>query len=213
VRLAPEALEEYPSLYAWDRATKQISLASVRNDETSPPKGTNRRLHALDQRVDPQSLRLGGSLRGFYLRDERAIGPDCSDYFTEAGTGQLYRRINPAAPQSAFTTAAKAKRNAAKIESDDLAGGPVEDKGFISLQRAIGLAVDGDHIYWVDPRLGTIGRADLNGDNKDLAFIEPGTTKCEVKGEPRAFEDVEAIPLRRRLTQSTSTGPLEYEIR
>ena len=82
----------------------------------------------------------------------------------------------------------------AAIERDNLAGGPVETPGFIAPQRAIGVAADATHIYWADPQLGTIGRADLDGANKDPAFIAPGTTKCEVKGEPGIFEDVESHP-------------------
>src|SRR6187399_1791718 len=254
-KLTPEALEGFPNLYAWERDTKQISLAGVRNDGTSPPKGTIAGSYEWTEGINAQSLRLGGSLRGFYLRDERAIAPDGSIYFTEAGTGQLYRRINPAQEQSPldgegdcedparactihvsasqktdgkgpngtdaagpqpaafqaasadgsevfFTSPEKLTDDAntgpeqalAAIERDDLAGGAVEDEEFIAPQRAIGVAVDSEHVYWVDPQLGTIGRADLDGENKDPAFIEPGTTKCEVAGEPGVFEDVASRP-------------------
>jgi hypothetical protein len=258
-KLTLEALEEFPNLYAWDRKTKQITLAGIRNDETSPPKGAIAGSYAWTEGINSQSLRFGGALRGFYLRDERAIAPDGSIYFTEAGTGQLYRRINPTAQQSAFvingkgeeectesdkactihisasqktdgkgpngTDAAGAQPAAfqaasadgseafftspekltndantgpeqalAQIERDDLTGGPVEDKEFISPQRAIGVATDATHLYWVDPQLGTIGRADLSGDSKGPAFIDPGTSKCEVKGEPGVFEDVASTP-------------------
>ena len=41
-KLLPEALEEFPNLYAWNRDTGKLSLAGIYNDETSPPKGTGR---------------------------------------------------------------------------------------------------------------------------------------------------------------------------
>jgi hypothetical protein len=99
-KLTLEALEGFPNLYAWERATGEIALAGVRNDETSPPKGTIAGSYEWTEGITPTSLRLGGSLRGFYLQDEHAITPDGSVYFTEAGTGHLYRRLNPAAEQS-----------------------------------------------------------------------------------------------------------------
>jgi DNA-binding beta-propeller fold protein YncE len=34
-----------------------------------------------------------------------------------------------------------------------------------------GVAVDGSHIYWANNGAGTIGRADLNGQNANQSFI------------------------------------------
>jgi virginiamycin B lyase len=251
-KLTPEALGESPNLYAWDRETGEITLAGIRNSGTSPPKGTIAGAYEWTEGIDSQTLRLGGSFRGFYLRDENAIGPDGSIYFTEAGTGQLYRRINPTQEQSAFTTNAKGEERCseatkactvhvsfshktdgkgpsgtdaagaqpaafqaasadgseafftspekltdesntgpeqppAQIERDDLAGGSIETPDFIP-QRAIGVAVDATQIYWADPQLGTIGRADLTGENADPGFISTGQTKCEIEVSPGVFE-------------------------
>ena len=60
----------------------------------------------------------------------------------------------------------------------------------------------GEYIYWADPSLGTIGRAELNGDgdptNPESSFIEPGEGKCTqelddpepFRNEPAVFEDL-----------------------
>jgi hypothetical protein len=257
-KLTPNALNEFPNLYAWDRDTGNITLAGTYNDETSPSKGTIAGSYEWTEGINSQTLRLGGSFRGFYLRDENAISPDGSIYFTEAGTGQLYRRINPTAEQSplngqgkcedpakactvhvsvshktdgkgpngtdsagaqpaAFQAASKdgsevfftspekltnesntgPEQASAQIERDDLAGiPPVEIPEFIPTQHAIGVAVDANHIYWVDPLLGSIGRADLDGtpSSVEQTFIDSGTTKCEVQGKPGVFEDVASTP-------------------
>jgi hypothetical protein len=69
--------------------------------------------------------------------------------------------------------------------------------------RALGIAFDpaGEYVYWVNPALGTIGRAKLNGEDEiegpiDQSFIEPGEGECiqEVKGpvngKPAVYEDL-----------------------
>ncbi len=258
-KLLPEALEEFPNLYAWNRDTGKLSLAGIYNDETSPPKGTLAGPYAWTGGSDARHLGLGGANRGFYLRDERAIAPDGSVYFTEAGTGRLYRRLNPSAQQSPFTTNGKGEeecedpakactvqisashksdgkgpggtdaagpqpaafqaaaadgsqafftspekltndantgpeQSLAQIERDDLGGGEVEDKEFISPRHAVGVAVDGSHIYWADPAAGTIGRADIDGKKREPTFIVPGPVECEVSGQPGVFEEVPSRP-------------------
>jgi hypothetical protein len=60
--------------------------------------------------------------------------------------------------------------------------GSVEDAEFIP-ERAVGVAVDAGHVYWADPVAGTIGRADLDGGNRDDAFIAPGSGECETRVE------------------------------
>jgi len=253
-KLVPAAIEGVRNLYAWDRETGDLNLAGIHNDGSSPAKGTLAGPYEWTQGINAQALRLGGAFRGFYLRDENAVSADGSAYFTEIGTGQLYRRINPTAAQSALngegkcTEAAKActihvsasqKTNGtgpggtdsagpqpaafqaasadgketifispekltndantgpeqplAYIERDDLAGGTVETPDFIS-QKALGVAVDAGHIYWVDAATGAIGRADLNGENKDPNFISPGSIECEVEDSPGTFEEVPSHP-------------------
>jgi sugar lactone lactonase YvrE len=252
----PAAHAGASNLYAWDRESGRLSLAGVKNDGTSPAKGTLGGPYEWTEGITSQSLRIGGSFRGFYTQDERAVSDDGSVFFTEVGTGQLYQRLNPTAAQSAldgqgnctdpalactlhvsatekdngegeggsdgagaqpaafmaasadgseafFTSPEKLTNDAntgpeqapAQIERDDLSGPPIETPGFIP-GRAIGVAVDADHVYWADPKLGTIGRADLDGDpgSIDPEFIDPGTVECEVEEEPGVFEVIPARP-------------------
>jgi hypothetical protein len=248
-KLLPEALEEAPNVYAWDRATGKLSLAGITNQGTSPPQGTLAGAYLWSNGFGARFLRLGGSERGLYLQDEHAVSLDGSVYFTEAGTGQFYRRLNPTAEQSPlngsgecedpakactihvsathrsppdsagpqpaafqaasadgseafFTSPEKLTEDAntgppqspAQIERDDLTGGPVEKPDFITPQAAIGVAVDGAHLYWADPASGTIGRANLNGTARNPEFIVPGPIECEVKGQPGTFKEVESSP-------------------
>jgi hypothetical protein len=242
------------NLYAWDRESGRLSLAGVMNDETSPAKGTLGGPYEWTEGITSETVRLGGSFRGFYTQDERAVSSDGSVFFTEVGTGQLYQRLNPTQPQSPldgqgnctdpalactlhvsttekdngegeggsdgagpqpaafmaasadgdeafFTSPEKLTDDAntgpeqgpAQIERDDLSGTPVEKPGFIP-GRAFGVAVDAEHVYWADPKLGTIGRADLDGTDPDPEFIDPGTVECEVEEKPGVFEDVAARP-------------------
>jgi len=256
-KLLPEALAGSPNLYAWERATGELSLAGITNQETSPPKGTLAGAYLWPLGSSGRALRLGGAKFGLYLQDEHAIALDGSIYFTEAGTGQLYRRLNPTAEQSPldgggecedsakactvhisashktdgkgkggsdsagaqpaafqaasadgseafFTSPEKLTNNAntgpeqapAQIELGNPVTGAIEDKEFITPQAALGVAVDGSHVYWVDPTTETIGRADLNGTpaSREPEFIKPGAVKCEVPGAPGTFEDVESTP-------------------
>ena len=248
----PEAIEGSPNLYAWDRDTGELSLAGIDNNETSPAKGTRAGAYLWPFGSSGRPLRLGGSEFGMYLRDERAISPDGSIYFTEAGSGQLYRRINPTAQQSdtntngkgeeecedpakactvhisashrtkpdaagpqpaafqaASTDGSEAFFTSSEMLTDDANTGPeqspaqieegntsgaIEKPEFIPTQRALGVAADSEHLYWVDPFRESIGRSDLSGEHQEPEFVVPTPIKCEVKGKPGSFEDVESIP-------------------
>ena len=250
----PGAHQGASNLYAWERESGRVSLAGVMNDGTSPAKGTFGGPYEWTKGITANSLRQGGSSASFYTQDERAVSTGGSVFFTEAGTGQLYRRLNPTQPQSALdgegrcTEAAMActihvsateKENGqgeggadgagpqpaafmaatsdggkaffvspekltddantgpeqlpARIERDDLAGGAIEKPIFIP-KHAIGVAVDSQHVYWADPRLGTIGRAELDGENVEAEFIATGSVECEIEEEPGVFEVVAARP-------------------
>ena len=78
----------------------------------------------------------------------------------------------------------------AAIHSSNLAG-EEEDPDFIPT-HAVGVAVDSEYVYWTDPSLGTIGRAELDGSEIESEFIVPGPVKFET--EPGVFEEVESLP-------------------
>jgi hypothetical protein len=258
-KLTASALSEFPNLYAWDRETGQITLAGALNGLSagiSPPKGAIAGSYEWTEGITALSLRLGGSFRGFYLQDEHAITPDGSIFFTEAGTGQLYERINPTAEQSPLSEGSKGKctdpakactihisqshrstpdgagpqpaafqaasqdgkevfltspekltddantgpeQPPAQIEEGSTSGPPITKPAFIP-RHAIGVAVFGTKVYWVDPTKNTIGRADLDGNNIQDSFIEPGTTECEFETEPGVFETEELESRPRYLT-------------
>ncbi len=69
--------------------------------------------------------------------------------------------------------------------------GAIEDAAFIP-GRAVGVAVDAKYAYWADPIAGTIGRAELANPTTsiDEAFIEPGSTECEIEAEDEAGEPI-----------------------
>jgi virginiamycin B lyase len=85
------------------------------------------------------------------------------------------------------------EQSPARIERDDLAGGAIEKPTFIP-QHAIGVTVDSQYVYWADPQLGTIGRAELDGENVEAEFIEIDSIECEIEEEPGVFEEVAARP-------------------
>lgn len=84
--------------------------------------------------------------------------------------------------------------------------------------HGVGVAVDGSHIYWVDPSKGTISRATLNGSEPPIkvnaSFIEPGETCFETHPvtKPGAIECAPSTPryvaVRGEYVYWTNTGPL-----
>jgi hypothetical protein len=62
-------------------------------------------------------------------------------------------------------------------------GGGVEKPDFLAKTKAVGVTVDGEHIYWADPSTGAIGRANLDGTGVDRTFIAPPPGECEVEVE------------------------------
>jgi hypothetical protein len=229
---APAGIEGVSNVYAWDRASGKLSLASVLNEEEAPsPKGSFAGPYDWVRGTTKATLTEGGAARQYYTQDEHAVAADGSVYFTAAGTGQLYLRRNPTAKQSELdengdcTEAALActvrisesrKKNGGGPSGTDSAGpapaafmaagtdgssaiftssemltndaktGPeqaapaigravAEDgselkPGFLP-QAAIGVAVDGTHIYWANPSKGTIGRAELDGTQANPEFV------------------------------------------
>jgi hypothetical protein len=97
---SPAATESSPNVYAWDRATGQLRLASVFNDGKSPPKGAFAGPYDFSRGTNAIALNKGGAERSYYLEEERAVTASGDVYFTSANRGQLYLRHNPTRPQS-----------------------------------------------------------------------------------------------------------------
>ena len=97
-----DAISEAQNVYAWDAASGLTSLASVLNTtketKAALPKGAF---------AGPYDWNLGNASRGGpgqetynYTQDRHTVSEDGSVFFTAAGTGQLYQRLNPTQPQS-----------------------------------------------------------------------------------------------------------------
>jgi hypothetical protein len=95
-----EAIEGRPNVYAWDRATGKISLASIFNTPEAPPKGSFAGPYDWSAGTNSTALSLGGAARNYYLQGTHAVTDSGDIYFTEAGTGQLFLRLNPTRPES-----------------------------------------------------------------------------------------------------------------
>jgi hypothetical protein len=111
----PAGIEGTSNVYAWDRESKTLHLASVMNDEQPPAKGAIAGPYDWARGTSAFNLSRGGANfeSQYYLQDEHAVSGDGSLYFTAAGTGKLYLRENPTQSQSAMsgeqcTEAAKA---------------------------------------------------------------------------------------------------------
>ena len=101
--LIAAAVDGATNLYAWDRASGEVSLAGVMNDETAPGQGRRSPVPMTGRAARTAHLKVGGAARNYYLQDEHAITADGDVYFTAGGTGQLYLRVNPTEPQSAMS--------------------------------------------------------------------------------------------------------------
>ena len=96
------AVEGAQNVYAWDAASGLTSLASVLNSpeqtEAALPKGAFAGPYNWN-RSNPNAGGPGNETYN-YLQDRHAVSENGSVYFTAAGTGQLYQRLNPTAPQA-----------------------------------------------------------------------------------------------------------------
>ncbi len=270
-----------PNLYAWDRATGQLHLASVMNTPAKTQALLAKGAWAGPYNWGNDELASGGGTEGgYYLTDEHAVSLDGSLLFTSRSDGHVYQRINPTAeqsllnPQGECTEAAKActldvsasertppdptgHQRAAfqaatadgskvfftsseKLTNDANTGpeqppaqigratlngeGPAtdEDEAFLPV-HALGTAVDpeGEYIYWADPSLGTIGRANLKAaDPKSTVepeFIVPGETKAisHPTSESGIYHSAPSTPryvaVDGKYVYWTNTGPLGEE--
>ena len=240
------------NVYAWDRESGTVSLVSVDNGEQPLAKGAFGGSYDWAFGSSPTNLSQGGAVRKYYTQDQHAVSSEGSIFFTEAGSGQLYERVNPTQPQSKLNNEGKCEEedkactihvSASQRAEPDPAGprpaafmgaaedgapsyftspekltedantGPAQPKPmigranvadgsgvsqeFLKEHRAVGVAIDSKYVYWADPVDGTIGRAELNGENANDEFITPKavTVEEEVETEPGVFVIVkEEVP-------------------
>lgn len=87
-----------PNLYVWDAKSGTLRLGDVLNDGVAPAEGAFAGSYAWFGGGEPT---VGGAAGGQYTAPLHAISADGSHlWFTIAGGGRLYVRLNPTAPQS-----------------------------------------------------------------------------------------------------------------
>ena len=97
-----DAEHKAQNVYAWDAANGLISLASVLNtpEESNLALPNGAFAGPYNWGRDNTSQGGPGKESRYFLQDRHAVSEDGSVFFTAAGTGQLYQRLNPTAPQS-----------------------------------------------------------------------------------------------------------------
>lgn len=102
----PGSAADVPNVYAWDRETDQLHLASAMNtsEETEEklPKGAYAGTYTTVYGQSP--LLEGGPSQGNYTVDLHAVSENGSVFFTSRSDGHIYERVNPTRPQSAMET-------------------------------------------------------------------------------------------------------------
>jgi hypothetical protein len=218
------------AVFAWERASGKVTPVGVLNTqaqtEVALAKGAMAGPYNWASGLTT-ALTKGGPANNYYVADEHALAADGSAaYFTAAGSGDLYVRLNPTAEQSALdgagncTEADKActlranvstrtvpdpagaapaafraasadgtrafftssqmltddantgpEQEAPAIMRSDLDGNPESVEHTFLPTHAGAVAVDSEHVYWLEPKKSTIARAKLNGEEPEDEFI------------------------------------------
>jgi hypothetical protein len=187
----PAAIAGKSNLYLWDRASGEISLASVLNDGSAPPQGAFAGSYHWTAGTTPTTLAAGGTASRYYTQEQHVLSTDGSVYFTAAGTGQIYLRRNPTEPQSALdgqgkcTEAAKACTiHLSATRKDNGLGDKGADAAGTQPAAFMGATPDGSQAFFTssekltndattgpEPEAPAIARATLEGEGKDIGFL------------------------------------------
>jgi hypothetical protein len=277
----PGSVEGHSNVYAWDRESGRLSLAGQMNSEAETAAKLAAGAFAGPYDWAKNDTSQGGAKRNYYTQDTHAVAGDGSVFFTAAGSGHLYERLNPTQPQSdmsgeecteparactidvlashratpdagghqpaafqyatpdastaLFTTSEKLTNDAntgpevppAAIGRVSLNGSEEAEEeldNYFEGAHGLGVAVDGEHIYWVDPNKGTIARAKLNGSGRpieiDESFVDVAAEETCAETRPYLEPGIEqcgpSIPryvaVRGEYVYWTNTGPLAGEV-
>lgn len=178
------AIAGRPNLYLWDRASDQLLLAGVLNDGEAPAKGAFAGPYDWAAGETLSALSEGGASASSYTQEEHAISADGrAVYFTAAGTGKLYLRLNPAAPQSALDGEGKCteaeKACTVQISASQKANGPGGGPDPAGARPAAfqGASADGAAAFFTSPEKLT---NDANtGPEQEPAAIEQADLTAE----------------------------------
>jgi hypothetical protein len=175
----PAGREDARNVYAWDRESQTLRLASVFNDGQPPSKG------AFAGSYDwVNNSGQGGANGYYYLQDQHAVGSDGSLYFTAIGTNQLYLRRNPTAPQSAMSGEVCTEADKACTFHVSAPQRNAPDTGGPQAAAFIAASADGSKAYFTSSEMLTndantgpeqppagIGRAGIGGTPVDASFL------------------------------------------
>lgn len=170
--LVAGAVSGKSNLYLWDRASEEISLVDLMNDGQAPLNGAFAGSYDWIRGTNPATLATGGAARDYYLQDQHAFAADGSAiYFTEAGTGQLFVRLNPTAPQSGLDPQGKCTDEAGACTINISASHrPVADPAGARPAAFQGASADGSKSVFTSSEMLT---ADANtGPEQEPAGIE-----------------------------------------
>src|SRR4029077_16370811 len=141
-------LEGKQNVYAYERGSGRLVVAGVMNDGSVPPGGAM--AGPYDWFRSGSTTAAGGALGSYYTQAGHAISADGTRvFFTAGGTGQLYVRLNPLAPQSAMaggacTEAASACTVRASARAAGVGPDPEAPAAFL------GASADGRLVYFLD---------------------------------------------------------------
>jgi hypothetical protein len=177
----PAGREDARNVYAWDRESQTLRLASVFNDGQPPSKG------AFAGSYDwVNNSGEGGANGYYYLQDQHAVGSDGSIYFTAIGTDQLYLRRNPTAPQSAMSGEVCTEADKACTFHVSASKRSPPDTGGPQAAAFMAASADGSKALFTSSEMLTndantgpeqppagIGRAGIGGTPVDASFLTP----------------------------------------
>ena len=145
--LPGEDLAGRQNVYAYDRANGQLVVAGVMNDGSVPPGGAM--AGPYDWFNSKSTSEVGGSMSRYFTQADHAISADGSKvFFTAGGTGQLYVRMNPLAPQSA--TSGEACTEAAKACTLRITAPEAGVTDPATPAAFLGASIDGRLVYFLD---------------------------------------------------------------
>lgn len=203
---AGAALEGRPNVYAWDRVGQALHLAGVLNNGEAPPEGAFVAPYNWAGGTNKTTLAEGGPETQYYTQDSHAISSQGDVFFTAAGSGRLYERLDPTAPQSAVLAhpgeesectepgkactlqlSASEKENGKGPGRSDAAGprpaafmAATPDGAtafFTSSEKLTDDATTGP-----EPELPAVARSGLEGQSKNITFIPAQARGVAIQG-------------------------------
>ncbi|MCW2982186.1 MAG: hypothetical protein JWO14_3913 [Solirubrobacterales bacterium] len=97
--LTSGAMSGHSNVYLWDSQTNRLVLAGAMNNGQAPSAGA---FAGPYDWFSSNGTSQGGSAAGYYTNESNVLSTDADRvFFTAAGTGRLYMRVNPEQAQSA----------------------------------------------------------------------------------------------------------------